>query len=128
MDISGAQLNSAAISAYNSQLQASSQQNRQTETLPPAQPSNQEVSLSSEARNRATQDALTTPAPVATPPERQVAPTSEAQSGENKPAERSADQAQKTETRQQASQVAQTDTGTYAARQAVQSYFSISNF
>lgn len=92
MDISGAQLNSAAITAYNAQLQGNAQQNKQAETPVEPKPSIPEVSLSSEAR--AKQDGQ--PA------------VAQATNALGKP-------------------VAQTSTGTFAERQAVHSYFNVSN-
>jgi hypothetical protein len=95
MDISGTQLNSAAIAAYNTQLQASSKQDRQVEAPAASKPLAPEVSLSSEAKDRATQEGQ----PV----------VAQATNAPSIPA-------------------AQTNTSTFAERQAVQSYFSVSNF
>lgn len=129
MDISGAQLNSAAITAYNAQLQAGIQQNRQAEAPAEVKPLAPEVTLSSEAKDRSASEGQ--PSPVRTGNAPAVAVTRrppEPQTNRDESGDRQAVQVRDTESRQQSSQAAQTNANTFAAQQAVQSYFSVSNF
>ena len=129
MDISGAQLNSAAISAYNAQLQTGTQQNQQSRpaeppAATPSQPAKAEVTLSREGRERATQPEQPAPQPVVTSAP-SVQSSSEAQPAQE---ERAAAQAREAQVRQQATRADQLSTTSYTARIAAQSYYSVSNF
>lgn len=128
MDISGAQLNSAAITAYNAQLQAGLQQNRQAGAPVESRPLAAEVTLSSEAKDRSAGESRSATVSVANSPEKLVAQAPEPQSSLDDTGERQAVQAREAENRQQSSRAAQTNANTFAAQQAVQSYFNVANF
>jgi len=125
MDISGAQLNAAAISAVNAQLQVASQQTQQAETPAPVQPST-EVTLSRDALESASQNRDS--AAAQNPPDNP--PVTEPVSSNQTTPEVVAEPAREAESRQQANQAAQsqTTTSTHTANVAAQSYYSVSNF
>jgi hypothetical protein len=132
MDISGAQLNSAAISAYNTQLQEAPRQDRQQEAAPAGQQSSSaEVSLSSDARNRAEQDTQSPPVQPPsgsqdnTPTEQALARQDVDRPQEQTPEDR-ASQAREAEANRQQSPEA--SSSSYSARLAVQNYSSVANF
>lgn len=128
MDISGAQLNSAAISAYNAQLQTASQQTPQSrpETSPaPAAERQQdrEVTLSQEGRELAARqeniEAESQPAPAS--------PTAEAPVAAAPPVQETAAPEPAREPEPPA-QTGQLSTTSFSARVAAESYYSVSNF
>lgn len=123
MDISGAQLNSVAISAYNAQLQTAIEQNRQAQpqvnqprSLAP------EVSLSRQGREQSAResgqarDVSLSPTPSASP-QPTPAPQDTSAEGRRETPRTPAPQPQSTETASR-----------YTVRVALQSYFSVSNF
>lgn len=131
MDISGAQINSAVLDAVSAQAQPAAQNNRPAPAPAQQQPS-AEVTLSRDARERATQ----------TSPERQppaaanvssnpVQAPDQAQSAHEESSKNTTTQARENESHEQQANVAiqaQTTAATYTARIAAQSYTSVSNF
>jgi len=135
MDISGAQLTSAAISAFNAQLQVASQQTQQAATPAPAQPSTEVTlsrdSLESASHNGGVASAQNPPNnPAVTAPGSSNQTTPEARSSQDGTTEGGAVSTREVESRRQANQAAQsqTTTSTYTASVAAQSYYSVSNF
>jgi len=121
MDISGAQLNLAAINAYNAQLQAG----RQKQEVSASGSRAAEVSLSDGTRNRTSADGQ--PLPVAgADGVNFVEP--QAQTSRSAEREVQVPEVRDSESRMHASAAAQVNASTFAARQAVQSYFNVSNF
>lgn len=123
MDISGVQLNSAAISAYNAQLQTATEQYRQAQPqVSQPRPLAPEVSLSRQGREQSARESeqardvspSPTPAPPPQPP--QVTQDTSAAGRREIP-------------RTPPPQPQPTDTASrYSVRVALQSYFSVSNF
>jgi superfamily II RNA helicase len=137
MDISGAQLNSAAINAYNTQLQETPRQNnRQAAPAPLSQQApGTEVSLSADARDRAAQNDLSPPVqPASSSQDSSATESSLAQQASGRQQERSvedrASQAREADARRQQTQSSQLEASasTYAARVAVQNYSRIADF
>lgn len=124
MDLSGAQLNSAAISAYNAQLQTAAQQNQQSRpeiaATPDRQPNRQpdrEVTLSREGRDLAAREEADVPPaePARAAPVASVEPAPIAE--QPRPVEAAA-----------APQSPSLSSTSYSARIAAESYYSVANF
>ncbi len=128
MDVSGSKLNSAVLDAASAQVQTAAKPNRPAPN--PVQQPSAEVTLSRDARDRAAQAAASQQQPAAANVAKNpVQPTSETQAPREESRENTAVKARENESRQQQSENAatQSNTPSYSARVAAQSYARVSN-